>query len=626
MAMSELDLSLLNKAVIEVNKLKSKYGLIDNAVKTIATKVESSNEGIGSSIIIGLFSLHAILKLLVALKNGWSVGKYLKRIFYSGGYSELTTLRDIAISITFIIYLIAYIVNSNGWIVDLYEYQTGAVVNLEYQWDGIHNYKVRDTKGKIYYYTRTGIYKYDIMYNGKLIGKYNNGNIISLDGVKILDDINVKGSFNTVDGFDLEKLLLKKYKHLSEIDKTKEEINKREEEIGKLHNQIDSLKNKTFENVDQTRKLLKDIDIDYDKLNSYTIDNEIGRQLGMTPDKFNVIKGVNELKSLMIKDNTLGYLGTFTNFLIKNASRSNTNDYLKDTSYESTINLYKELIQNKDLIDKLRDSSGKLTPVIEFKKREDLDDAIHRAKDWQKVNTFIRKLPPTQKKLIWKDGWFSPELSNLSQYLTTAILSIASNKDREATFLKKISSIKDRNSLIELISSASNNEVWDYKYWLHKLNSQSNVIVTWKSEEKKQIVCTVFTHSALKKIAYMTNWCIFRDSDYFNQYSSKGSQYILYDFSKSEKDNDCIIGFTLDTKFSVYACHNKQDYSARLPYDFYIPTRDYTRYVKPEYIKFTMRDAMKKLDMSILKLVSMKIRNFLSRGKLGKFIDFYDVN
>lgn len=64
------------------------------------------------------------------------------------------------------------------------------------------------------------------------------------------------------------------------------------------------------------------------------------------------------------------------------------------------------------------------------------------------------------------------------------------------------------------------------------------------------------------------SWCIVRDRDYFDSYTSDDhSQYIVYDFNKSSKDNESIIGFTLKNDGSYYTAHAKNDDHIRINND-----------------------------------------------------------
>lgn len=612
-AMSEIDINTLNNAIKEVEKLKSKYKSIESAIKKLISKSETQNEGIAGTIMLTIFGLHAFIKLLVAIKNGWSFGRYIRGWFYTS-QEDLSTVRDAAIMVTYLIYVIVFIVGENKWSSDAYKInKTDMYMGLEYKYDGIHNYTIRDDFGKLYHFKRIGFGKWDIYNaNNKLIGKCIKEDIYDTNNQPIAfsESISNEDEKNYIEKhyikIDLEKILTK----VKQKD-NRAEIEKRNIEIKKLYNEIDSLNRKTFENIDITRKILNEKGIDYDSIED-NMDNY------SDPDRI-LAKGVIELKYFMTKNNNLGYLSTFTNFLIEGIKKSHDQNI---SHMRSVINIYKRLVDIGNLSEKLRDSEGNIKKVVEFTTLESLNDAISRVLDWQKVNSFIKGFPPTQKRLIWENGYYTEELKSISQYLTRTIISIVSNETAKNNFLSKISSIKDKESLINILSSISNKDPWDYKHWESKLENGRNIIVTWKSESEKMIICSVFTHEAIKKIAYMTNWCIFRYKDYFNKYQSKGYQFILYDFSKDERDNKSVIGFTTTPSYRITDCNDKNDHRTSLPYSIW-PHSKSSKVIK-EYVNITIKSMFNKLDSSLWAIVKNKIKNVLSNQYIADFLDFYD--
>ena len=56
------------------------------------------------------------------------------------------------------------------------------------------------------------------------------------------------------------------------------------------------------------------------------------------------------------------------------------------------------------------------------------------------------------------------------------------------------------------------------------------------------------------------SWCIVRHESYFNTYTEGGNkQYFMYDFNKTEKDNESMIGFTLRSNGKSETQHAKND-------------------------------------------------------------------
>lgn len=56
------------------------------------------------------------------------------------------------------------------------------------------------------------------------------------------------------------------------------------------------------------------------------------------------------------------------------------------------------------------------------------------------------------------------------------------------------------------------------------------------------------------------SWCIVRNDSYFDSYTSHNQkQYFLYDFNKTEKENDSLIGFTLTENGDFHTQHLRND-------------------------------------------------------------------
>ena len=103
---SKVDVNILNSAVKEFKSLNKKWGSIDDLGQKILKKVETSNEGVGSIIVLSMFGIHAFMKLLSALKNNQSFLEYFQRLFMSNhafsSVQAVKTTRDIIIMIIFL--------------------------------------------------------------------------------------------------------------------------------------------------------------------------------------------------------------------------------------------------------------------------------------------------------------------------------------------------------------------------------------------------------------------------------------------------------------------------------------------------------------------------------------------
>lgn len=555
------------------------------------------------------------MKVLLTLKNKDSFGAFIGKLFITEDHFWLSA-RNFIITIVFIIWSLTYIIASSSYFTSTFLGDLGAKVSLKLKWEGIHDYTLKDDYGKIYQIKRKSEDLYDIIIDDRLVGKFRNNIIYKLNGEVLLKEVflgeNESQHISNSVSIDLERLLLKKTETLIR-SKAKKEIDDRQVKVKKISNELDSLTKLTLENTQLAKKLFSDHGIDYDTFTSKTgnlsrLDNSI-------------IDCFKRIREVLIKNNNSGYVGLFAKLALGGISI-----YRLESVYERMVSM-------KNIIGNLRDSDGNLKDLLTFDTYESLTDSLERLEDWNIANHFIRKFPPNQKKLIWKDGYFIDDLKSQSQSLFSSIKKLNGSEELSNQFFKKVSYFKTTSKLIESIYQITKIEPWTFDYWKKKIDSTRNVVTTWESKSDNQIICVVFTYKSIKELAYMTNWCIVRSKSYFTDYTNKGIQCILYDFNKPNTNNNSILGFTVRNEEIIF-CHDKSDSRARLPGKFtgekYDPTWDYHFHfrgndnIHPNFLKFTYSNCMKKLDFSILKLIKSKIHKFLNNPKVSKFIDWYD--
>jgi hypothetical protein len=442
-----------------------------------------------------------------------------------------------------------------------------------------------------------------------------------------LDEGPGKNERFSVTKIDLEKFLRGKKLPKEEKERIIKQVLRNQEIIDSLEKDNIIKRGTLYENAALSRKIFKDYKLDYDNLTE-----ENAKLVFANLDPSTVVNTFNMMKDELVRNNNMGYIGLFTDFFLSNAKSLNEsagkqrmkNVWCNKVWINGIKPIYDKIVSCKDIIGNLRDNNGDIKDVMSFKSIESLNDSLERLKLWRKVNTFIKKLPPTQKNLIWKDGYFIDSLKTKTQSIANAIIEIQSDESIESTFLKKVSSIKTIKDLIDNIFRVTNNVPWEYDYWLDFLDKTRDVVITWKSPEKQQIICAVFGYNALKKIAYMSNWCIVRDKNYYDSYTSNGNiQYVFYDFDKDSSDNDSVIGFTVTTELTQRACHDKNDRGCYLPGGFYTDNRWYSGY-KKEYLLLKTSELIKKLDMGLVRVLIWKFRKLLNTGKISKFLGFYE--
>lgn len=666
-SLSELDGTLIKEIELEIKGIKN----ADSTISKIFQKFSNSNESMSliGITILSLFGLHAILKLLIAVKRGWSFWRYATSLFHSENNSghPLRSTRDILITATFIFYTFIYFMGNKTWSQESYYFGKKYYTNIEWKWDGSYDYILKDGHENIYNVKRVKPNFYEVLFKNKLIGYYSGdqfgGKFYSLDNKKRAiefdsqwqdDDQKTHRTNKKFLNVNLQTLLnptlilpkkegdydiLRKSiainienKHIEEIkskelDKELSILNNKvkllNQKKSKIQHNIDSIENGNLnlrsgrytlnESVAQAKAFLRSKDKDYDT--EVGIENNNIRRYGKNSSATKIIS----TKEMLEAHNNMGYFGTFIKYLYTG------------TSFYTLQNLYINYILPKsNIINKLRDVNGNIKPLVEFGSFEELSDAVYRLWDWSIINPFILKLPPSVKSLIWQNGWFKKEIQEDSQYLTESFKKISElDLETQKRFFSKISSATTHAKLMDMIQSITKTEPWTYTHWMKKINDTSNAVVTWSSEKDKQIICLVYTYSAIRKLAYMTNWCIYRDSDYFNKYTRNGYQFILYDFNYKDSSNASVIGFTINaSNYKVDYCHNKADSSYSLPSKFLDNTGKYytnKRYINMDYIKVNLKDLFKKFDKNLYTSAKYELRRLLNNdGFVSKFLNFYE--
>jgi hypothetical protein len=635
-----IDKSTLMKTFNEVDKAVKKYKGVENLFKKIKSSSETKNESIVGVTFLAIFGLHFFIKTLISIKRGHDFREYLVKLIAAESNSELLLLRDLFFSISFFIYVIVYTITNNVWSADRYKIDDNIYTGWAFRWKGSNDYEIKDSYGKIYTLKYISFNKFDILYKGEKIGVYNDNILYSNDpNIHICDRGPDKDERFSLINVDLEEFLKVNKLSKEERERVNKQILRNKEVIDSLEKDNIIKRKALYENAALSRKIFKDYKLDYDNLTEENV-----KLVFANLDPSTVVNTFNMMKDELVRNNNMGYIGLFTDFFLSNAKSLNEtagkNRMINVWCNKVWINgikpIYDKIISCKDIIGNLRDNDGDIKDVMSFESIESLDDSLERLKVWRKVNTFIKKLPPTQKNLIWKDGYFIDSLKSKSQSIISAIIKIQESESVESSFLKKVSSIKTTQSLIDNIYRVTNSVPWEYEYWLDFLNKNRDVVITWKSPEKQQIICAVFGYTALKKIAYMSNWCIVRDKSYYDSYTSNGNiQYVFYDFSKDSSENDSVIGFTVTTELTQRACHDKNDRGCNLPNEFYV-TLDksvrknnflnvlYHAIFKKEYLLLKTSELIKKLDMGLVRVLLWKFKILLNKGAISKFLDFYE--
>lgn len=122
---------------------------------------------------------------------------------------------------------------------------------------------------------------------------------------------------------------------------------------------------------------------------------------------------------------------------------------------------------------------------------------------------------------------------------------------------KKIASCKTKEDFYSYLESVYNSV---FNFGIEKLNADLRNSKNAKIliEEDNFVVLKIDNFEDSKLLG-TSNWCISRNSSYFDNYVTNNHQYFVYDFSKKDTDVMSLIGITLYSNGSINAAHDKVD-------------------------------------------------------------------
>jgi hypothetical protein len=330
--------------------------------------------------------------------------------------------------------------------------------------------------------------------------------------------------------------------------------------------------------------------------------------------KYEIVTRFERIKDRLQRDNTIGYLGLLTKFLIGGSAEADI------------TRVYNIIIRNRDIISNLRDSNYQKKDIFSFNTLRELKESLDKLDNWRFVNRMIRELPSQQKNLVWENGWFKIEDKKKIDHIITCLKELDGDYRKRDAFFAKISAVKSFDEFFSLLSKAARKEPWDFDFWTKKIENEKNAIITWSSKEEKQIICIVLTHGAINELAYSTSWCIVRSAETFARYKSKGYQCILFDFNYNASDSKSITGFTVNIDGRLTDCYDKYDGSIYMPSKFLVKNDRRSGHVDKKFIKISTRDILKRCEGNVIKYALAYIRIVLNKPLISKFIDLYDAD
>lgn len=261
---------------------------------------------------------------------------------------------------------------------------------------------------------------------------------------------------------------------------------------------------KIFEDVNKSKKILKDLNIPEDNAD------------------------YKKLRELLKRHN--GYVGKFTKWLFKDREK-----------FEQIEEVFKMLSEVQ--IDKHIDS---------FEKLEDLYDYLQSFEINQKTNQVLKALPSRTRSLA------NDELKNLISLNTEYSKSI---KD---FYSKKGGKYTDITSLLKDTTDYINNLKGDFNLETIKKRLEGlNIKIVDESEEL--LLIQVIDFDASSKIG-SKHWCIVTSENMWRSYVNEfTNQYFVYDFTKDISDKAHMIGFTVSPGDKISNAHWADDSSVKNP-------------------------------------------------------------
>lgn len=187
--------------------------------------------------------------------------------------------------------------------------------------------------------------------------------------------------------------------------------------------------------------------------------------------------------------------------------------------------------------------------VFEKKSFEAIDDHMNELIKSHKLHHYANSILSNKNKHLLNEASLdSFEILMSSGVSKSVIQNLVGKK------LSAISTPEEFEKYLEKVVTHISS--FDEDILLDKLNTAQ---ITPVYKENNVIVFEIDTFEQSQKLG-SPSWCISRTEYYFKDYKSEGNkQYFMYDFNKSEKDNESMIGFTIKTDGSMKTQHSKND-------------------------------------------------------------------
>lgn len=212
---------------------------------------------------------------------------------------------------------------------------------------------------------------------------------------------------------------------------------------------------------------------------------------------------------------------------------------------DNSFILCKTILENSETLKNIKFSIDKLKD----KSFEQADDYLNDLINQEKIKKYTYSIVSNKYKYLINQDSFS----NFKEFYN---LGINTSKLQEVLG-KKIAAFKTPEDFNYFVSNVFESlSGFKEDLVLDKL-ALLNIQPIYKKD--KLYVVEIENYSNCKNLG-SPQWCIVRDQYYFDIYTGGDSkQYFIFDFSKDEKSNDSMIGFTLYKNGEIHTAHLKND-------------------------------------------------------------------
>jgi hypothetical protein len=218
--------------------------------------------------------------------------------------------------------------------------------------------------------------------------------------------------------------------------------------------------------------------------------------------------------------------------------------------FHKILNTINRFLENENLVKTLlKDKYELFLKECLTKSVEGFDDSFSRKADEQRFIQFAYSIVSNKYKHLYNDKTMD---------LLKDIYEQKVSKENLQKFVgKKIAAFETASDLNKhLTSFLSKLDGFDMETLTNKANEVGATIV---SSDNDRLIVETTDYEQMKELG-TTSWCIVRDESYYEDYTGYGKrQYIVFDFTRTTRDTDSMIGITLEANGTFRNAHLKDD-------------------------------------------------------------------